>query len=541
MVDLATPDELPTEGIDATERSAQRIYQLYASELKRRDGWDFDDLIFRSVRYLRAEQAARQRWQDRWWCVLVDEYQDIEPAQEQLVQMLAAPHDCLFVVGDEDQCIYAWRRARVERIVELDKQFPTLERVVLGTNYRCGSAIVAAADQLIRHNRVRFSKSVRAGRTDTGTIAVHEYPDSVAEAADTVRWLAEHSTPGDVAVLARTAGRLREIAMACVDAGVAITASERVLRPSRAESVLLACLKLCHRPNDATPADVLDTFRYPNRYLPSEMATRLLQSRRSEHSFVAGMARLPAMEEWRSRSLATVAPLLDELTGIQDAARAVAFMRRDLGLDSHFASRDQLSPTDNDDRDALDAIADLARKMSTSQLIDTLMSRRERLEQLKSGDGVQLMTIHGAKGGEWPAVALVGANLEAMPHQRALADVAEDAEKTRQVWEDERRLAYVAFTRAKDHLRISWSGTASSFLHEAGILSAAATGPASLQTSAQGQSPPSVTRPATTQRTARRRSTFAKYSGTCRACSRPIAVGAAIKHDGRVWVHDACA
>lgn len=205
---MVTPDEAREQNREETPSAlaALDFYERYERELLRSDTLDLDDLIFGPVRLLQRDAAVRARWQARFERVLVDEYQDIEPAQALLVGLLAAPHDSLFCVGDEDQCIYAWRRATVQRVIDLDQAYPGLERYPLVRNYRCGSAITKASRRLIGHNRIRFRKPLRAGVAEAGRIDVWPVRDAAAGADLVVRLLLQ-SEPGGVAVLART-GRL---------------------------------------------------------------------------------------------------------------------------------------------------------------------------------------------------------------------------------------------------------------------------------------------------------------------------------------------
>ena len=544
LVNLATPEQLADDAKNPQEATARRIYALYEEELARRDGWDFDDLIFKSATYLRDDTEARRRWQDRWWCVLVDEYQDIEPAQELLIRIVAAPHDCLFVVGDEDQCIYAWRRANVERIVELDKIYPTLERVLLTQNYRSARGIVTAADTLIRHNTIRFPKSIAAARTAPGTVIALGFEDPALELQSTVAWLQQQGDTTAAAVLARTAAQLRELAMACLDAGVPITAHQRVLRSSVAEQAVLAHLVVCFDPNDASPEDVITAFRYPNRYLPNGAASQVVEGRRRARTFMTIAAGLPRLEPWRASKLHEAAPLYDTLAGLQDTSSVMRFLRQDMGLDNHFTSRDQMTPTDNEGRDALDTLTKLAEGVTIRELTDLLRERRDRLAAARTGDGFELTTIHGAKGKEWRCVTLFGADAKVMPHQRALQD-APDEDALASVWEDERRLAYVAYTRARDQLRVTWTKTPSSFHGEAGLTGPAKGPIAQPQTTSRRQPTPTSAgpaRPGTNPHSPRPapRQAHAKYPSTCSGCRRLINTGDAIAHNGTRWVHAPC-
>jgi superfamily I DNA/RNA helicase len=200
--------------LGAHPRAAARAFALYQQHLKRERMYDFDDLIAESIALLQDDTRARERWQARFERVLVDEYQDIEPAQALLIGLLAAPHDSLFCVGDEDQCIYAWRRASVQRVIELDQTYPGLERFPLVRNYRCGRTITHASRRLIRHNRCRFRKPLHAGVRQSGQIAVWPQADPTSGAA-CVAELLQGAAPGEVAVLARTGNLLRAVATAC--------------------------------------------------------------------------------------------------------------------------------------------------------------------------------------------------------------------------------------------------------------------------------------------------------------------------------------
>ena len=206
-------------GGDARARTAARLYDLYQRHLDEQGRLDFDDLVAGAVALLQRDADVRRRWQARFDHVLVDEYQDIEPAQALLVGLLAAPQDSLFCVGDEDQCIYAWRRASVERVIELDQVYPDLERHPLIRNYRCGRRITVASRRLIRHNRRRFRKPLRPGAPHRGRIRVHALVDRAAGARRVVELLREDFR-GTTAVLARTSALLGEVARACAEAGL---------------------------------------------------------------------------------------------------------------------------------------------------------------------------------------------------------------------------------------------------------------------------------------------------------------------------------
>jgi superfamily I DNA/RNA helicase len=208
---ISSPEALrQTREASLENRLAARVYALYQDELVRRKVLDFDDLVANTVALLQNDTQARSRWQGRFDRVLVDEYQDIEPAQALLVGILAAPQDSLFCVGDEDQCIYAWRRATVQRIIELDQVYPGLERHALIRNYRCGRRITEASRRLIQHNHLRFRKPLRAGARQKGDI-IAVSTETRDSGAALVAHLISDADPKEVVVLARTSRLLAEI------------------------------------------------------------------------------------------------------------------------------------------------------------------------------------------------------------------------------------------------------------------------------------------------------------------------------------------
>ncbi len=207
---MISPPEALNQAANTNQQIAARIFDLYEQELLCLDSLDFDDLVAKSVSLLQTDRDVRHRWQNQFHRVLVDEYQDIEPSQALLVGILAAPQDSLFCVGDEDQCIYAWRRATVQRIIELDQMYPGLERHALIRNYRCGKRITNASRKLIRHNKVRFNKPLLAGAKEDGEIVVASFATRMAGATVAAR-LIHGADPEKVVVLARTSRLLEEV------------------------------------------------------------------------------------------------------------------------------------------------------------------------------------------------------------------------------------------------------------------------------------------------------------------------------------------
>jgi DNA helicase-2/ATP-dependent DNA helicase PcrA len=362
-----------------------RVVEAY-QRLLADGGWtDFDGLLASALARLRADEALRHHWQERFSHVLVDEYQDVDGTQVELVSLLAQPERNLFVVGDDDQTIYAWRLADVRRILEFPVRFPYATRIVLETNYRCPPAVVAAADRLIAVNRERVPKQLRAASRDgAGSRPIATWPVRGPDWATLLMtavagWAADGQR---VAVLARTRSELGPLLLACLRAGVPHATSVR--------APLLG----------AEVQALLDDIRHGD---PAAPPLSVLLAARAERGWRRG-----------------------------DPSDA-------LGEEAHAG---------------LDAVIgwSLAYQRTDAFVADAATAARQ-IETLRDPAAlVELATVHGAKGREWPTVVVLGLEIDRFPNQRAL----DDAISPRRALEEERRLAYVAVTRARERLVLAF-------------------------------------------------------------------------------------
>lgn len=460
---MLTVDEFAAIAASPAERTLAALYRLYEAALVEQDRNDFDDYIFGAVRLLQQDAEARHTWQGEYTAVLVDEYQDIEPAQELLVQMLAAPEDLILCVGDEDQCLYAWRRASVERVIELDQLYPGLERHALARNYRCPSLVVDASRSLVARNRRRFPKEILAARSEPGEVVLTSASDLPAQAAHAAR-LVKDAEQGQAIILARTSRVLSEVALGLAQVGIRFFGPERIKRRSGESADLLAYLRVLGAPDKARPEDVNRIFRVPNRYLPDDAEINLASGLRSGLGFSKAIARLRISEPWRRERLIEAGQLFDTLSAITDASELIHALRTEGGLDRHYADAEQLNAMDKSAVDTLASAETTSAGMSVVEFADALDYQANIIEQHFDTKGVELATIHGAKGRQWPLVIVAGLDEGELPHARSLADSADpDGEL-----EGERRLAYVALTRASDRLVLLHSAARPSrFLAEA--------------------------------------------------------------------------
>ena len=382
--------------------AARPILQAYADLLRSRRAVDFDDLVVGACQRLETDAHLRLRWQSRFMHVCVDEFQDVDAAQLRLVRLLAAPEDNLFVVGDDDQTIYAWRLADVRRILGFSADYPAARRVMLATNYRCPAAVVAASARLVAVNRERFDKPIRApAGTEPHATSITAWNSARPESADAMARLAarEDAAGRTLCFLARTRGELTPILLALVRAGV----RHATAVPPLVESERVVAL--------------VDGLR--------DLAT-------AEHPF-----------------------------------HVVSRLRAGRGWGRHDPAADALG---DDDHAAIDALMGWTAGFSESDAFVVAYDRaRARIASLRDPAApVELATVHASKGREWETVVLVGFEADRIPNRRSLLD-ADDVDRA---LEEERRLAYVALTRATRQLILAFDPARQSrFLAEMGLMS----------------------------------------------------------------------
>jgi DNA helicase II / ATP-dependent DNA helicase PcrA len=457
---------------DERARTMAALYSAHERLQRERGQIDFDDLILRAIMLLREDAQMRAAWQARLHHLLVDEYQDIEPAQELLVRLVAAPQDQLFCVGDEDQTLYAFRRASVERIILLDKLYPALERVSLGVNYRCPPAVVKASRALIECNKVRFSKPIAAGQpNDQGGPILARGFASKPESAVVVAQMLKDKTRGEIVVLARTTDALRSVALACADVGVKIDGPQKLFEPKGARKALEDHLRLALAPQRADEKLVRSVCQTPGRSVSPEARASIAGWLQAGESLHAAFTGVDAPKRGGEKLLAP-GELFTKLGQCRDAGQAVALMRGPGGLDEWFENEDKMGGLDQFECEALEQAEQNAKGMSLRDYLQELEDQARRLRACRdSKEGVELSTIHGAKGRQWPYVIVVACEEKMLPHKRSLEDVSDEDRARGEGLEAERRLGYVAFTRAQQRLEIHYEAERPSvFLYESGIL-----------------------------------------------------------------------
>ncbi len=411
-------------GVTASEVAADpepgpivRAFVAYERALRDAGGLDFDDLVGRALRLLEADPSLLDRWRERCAHLLVDETQDVDRSQLRLALLLAAPSNRIFLVGDDDQTIYGWRLADVRRVLSLASSLPGLRRIDLTVNYRCPPAVVERAVRLVSRNEERFVKAISSGPAATGRLVLA--PDASDETARLRRVIASWPSDGGTrAILARTNAELLPAAAVALEMNLPFAASRlRLLTEDPRLDTLLAIA-----------------------------AERLAQSTSSTPF-------LPRLVALARHGLAEA---------IDAASRAPGPPAE--GADVEGPEPDEQLPFETGDLvSALVGWSVPCRDLA--ELRAAILDQRARLASLRRDDAdLTLATAHSTKGLEFDHVAVLGMDAGRFPSARSLRDSTEPA----RALEEERRLAYVAWTRARRSLTLLYDPESPSpFLREA--------------------------------------------------------------------------
>ena len=447
------------------ESEVIEYYQSYQAMLQACQAVDFDDLIVRPVSLLKTNEEVRLHWQHRWRYILVDEYQDTNLAQYQFIQALLGPHTQLTVVGDDDQSIYAWRGANPDNLRQLAHDFPDLELIKLEQNYRSSGHILQAANALIAHNNHVFDKKLWSELGPGDLLKVIQAQDDVQEAEQVVMDLLSHKYQqgknwSEYAVLYRSnhQSRILEKILRQHHVPYQISGGQSWFGRSEIKD-LLAYLKLVSNFDD--DAAFLRVINTPKRGI-GEQTLRVL----SEYAKLRGRGLLESADHFAIMDELAEKPreqLIQFKKWLQEWAAVFANQDWSASLYPFFANigfeaywyEDNENPVQAQKK--VERVGELMEWMqrlhqknpdaSLADILHKLMLIDLLAEDEVSEEGaVQLMTLHAAKGLEFPYVYLIGMEEGILPHQQCLEDVA---------IAEERRLAYVGITRAQKSLVFS--------------------------------------------------------------------------------------
>ncbi|HET8552900.1 MAG TPA: UvrD-helicase domain-containing protein [Gammaproteobacteria bacterium] len=463
---LVEPEQAAGNAEDELAAHAARAYGAYQRALQAYNAVDFDDLIVQPVRLFRNEPDLLDKWQNRLRYLLVDEYQDTNGAQYGLLKLLAGPRAALTAVGDDDQSVYSWRGARPDNLAHLQKDFPRLKVVKLEQNYRSAPRILRVANALIANNPHLFEKRLWSELKDSAPITVLACADDRDEAAQVAAQIADQRLMHrrayrDFAVLYRGNFQSRAIERALREQQIPYAISGGTSFFDRSEvRDLIAYLRLIVNPED--DAAFLRIVNVPRREIGAATLERLgrYAGERGTSLFSAcfEMGLAAAVGERPRIRLQQFAEFIGRLGESDEPAGALA---RNLIAGIGYA--DWLHESCRDDKAAqrrlenveellgwLDRLVKQDPERDLAAILNhmSLMDRLDKTESAEPADEVQLMTLHAAKGLEFPCVFLVGFEEGLLPHRENLDGPGA---------EEERRLAYVGITRAQRSLYLSYA------------------------------------------------------------------------------------
>lgn len=462
------PDTAEREAESEREQIAAIAYTRYQSTLQASGAVDFDDLLLLTEKLLQSDEDARAEEAGRFDHILIDEYQDTNASQYRITQMLAATHRSLCVVGDDDQSIYGWRGAEVEHILRFQHDWPEAMVIRLETNYRSRPEILTVANRLIAFNSQRHEKQLRPARRGGVAPRILQFQDETAEAKTVVKDIYDllqqtPTQPRHVAILFRTNEQPRAFETALRQAGIPYALVGGMSFYDRREvRDLLAYLKVF-----AAPADEVSLLRIlntPPRGIPRPAQAALIQAAtlagKPAYHILPSADAIDGVSTKAATAMRGFGELIDKyakrFTTGKDLVESMRHLINAIGYTDEVKRR---YPDEGECETRLSAVEQLLSAAGSYQqetgscslegfLDATLLDQRDQTEE-EERNAVFLMTLHAAKGLEFPHVYLAGMEEGLLPHHRSISD------ETEKSIDEERRLCYVGITRAQDRLTLS--------------------------------------------------------------------------------------
>ena len=463
-ISKAKNSELPLSGIE--DDLIAEIAVAYQNELRAQNAVDFDDLLLLGERVLREYSKVREFWQDKFQYITVDEFQDTNNLQMKLLQQLVGESNNICVVGDDDQSIYGWRGAQVVNILQFERFFPNPKVIRLEENYRSTQAVLEVANSLIRHNTGRREKKLRPTISGGDLVRLVSMPGDQEEAEWIVSEIVAQREEGrvleDFAILFRTNGQIRKM--------------EEVLREAKIPYRMVGAQSFYDR------KEVRDILSYIQVLNQPELDIPLLRVLNTPPRGIGNTTSMAALDWSRDENQSIWETLIDEnfltqvsskvMNSIHAFTGRVEKARRDLidGMHAGVVMDEWLREMEFDEwlmrqcktdkekdvrREGVSTtIASLTEAIkkgkSLSDFLDQTALDAEKEDDLEKRSGVTLITLHAAKGLEYPVVYLVGLEEGILPHKRSIEEGTRD---------EERRLLYVGITRAQVKMTMTYCAT----------------------------------------------------------------------------------
>lgn len=426
----------------------RQLYAGYEEKMRRAGLIDFDDMMVLCLELFTERKDILSAWQRRYRYILIDEFQDINRLQYEIVRMLAKPEDNLFIVGDDDQSIYRFRGAKPEIMLGFERDYPGAGRILLDVNYRSTEEIVAPALRLIGENQKRFSKAIhttgRHGKNVITKLWQDPGEENLAIAREIQLYLQSGVRPGDIAVLYRTNAGPRFLMEKLMEYNLPFRTRDTVpnLYEHWISRNILTYIRIAM--GSRAREDILQVINRPKRYISRDAMPDETVSFEKMKAFYAE-------KDWIAERIESLEGDLRAIARMSPLA-AVNYIRQGMGYDEYlkeYASFRRMRP-----EELLETADELKESAAGFKTFDEWFAHieaykeellRQAAQRRTETDAITLATMHSAKGLEFPIVYILDANEGITPHSRAMLD--EDME-------EERRLFYVAMTRAKTRLHV---------------------------------------------------------------------------------------
>lgn len=448
---------------DFYEQKVADIYSRYEQKLQLNNALDFDDLLMLSIKLLQENKEVREKYQDRFDYLLVDEYQDTNHAQYLLTKFLAAKHRNICVVGDADQSIYGWRGADIQNILDFEKDYPDAKVIKLEQNYRSTQIILDAANAVIENNTGRKPKNLWTENKSGADIIYFQAVDERDEARFVIEQLqnlqrTENKKLGDMAILYRTNTQSRIFEEMLIKSGISYNMVGGLKFYERKEiKDIIAYLRVIFNPADSL--SLLRIINVPKRGIgDASLAKIQAYAAANNVSLFEAVSNAAAIDGLSSRfvsKLDNLAGIIFELMNLAGEAPVEDLIDRVLRDTGYLEElENERTPQAQSRIDNLHELISVAQEFAASEEENNLenflahVALVSDIDDTELGeDAITLMTLHSSKGLEFPVVFLVGMEEGLFPHARTLMDETEI--------EEERRLCYVGITRAKEKLFLS--------------------------------------------------------------------------------------
>jgi DNA helicase-2/ATP-dependent DNA helicase PcrA len=444
--DFITSETYGQNATSALTSIVARIWRDYERALKNEKALDFDDLLLETVLILKKFPEVKQSYQDRWKYIHIDEYQDTNEVQYELVKLLVGKDENICVVGDTDQNIYSWRGANIKNMLHFEKDYPNAKIIMLEQNYRSTKNIIEAANSVIKKNQYRVDKTLFTENKVGETICIHEAYDEVHEAefvASSIDELLKSHSPEDIAILYRANFQSRVLEEALLNKQIPYQVLGVKFFERKEIKDLLSYIRAAF--NKEGLSDIKRIINTPARGIGKVTLVKLFSNKFGE---------LPAGMQLKINLFYGLLEKIKEYAENHKPSEVIKYVIKESGLE------DQLSRGPSDEQERLENMKELvtlATKYDSmpqgdgmEKLLEDASLASDQDTLMHKGKGVRLMTVHASKGLEFKYVFITGLEQDLFPHTRNGSKTKEDAE-------EERRLFYVALTRAEHKLYLSYA------------------------------------------------------------------------------------